>query len=488
MPVGQPGKAGGRRGQRTGGPQPAPGGRGAVCLSFAALKGALLADEVGLGKTIEAGLVLSQRWAERKRRILDHHAVQPAQAVASGADREVLPAVPHPRNQVLQRSCQSRPLSRPSRPRTIVICSYQFARNKAADVASTPWDLVVIDEAHRLRNVYKPSNVIANTLKLALAAKDKLLLTATPLQNSLLELFGLVSFIDEHAFGDLKSFREQFANLSQEQVFEDAEGAAEADLPSHAAPAGHAHTSPTRSGMPLVEEFTPEESEDRLYELVSEYLRRDNLQALPSGQRSLMTLVLRKLLASSTFAIAGALDVHVGRGSKRQARATGADRIARRRTRQGLRSPRRDSGGMADEEPPAAILSEADRAALESEDRRPREFASARHVHRAQRQGQGAAQGAQRRFRKARELGAAEKAIIFTESRSTQNYLLRVLADSRSRDGIVLFNGTNTDERSKSDLRSVAGKAPGHGSRHRLADRRHALGARGLLPRARAAS
>ena len=51
----------------------------------------------------------------------------------------------------------------------------------------------------------------------------------------------------------------------------------------------------------------PSDGEDRLYELVSEYLRRDNLQALPASQRSLMTLVLRKLLASSTFAIAGAL-------------------------------------------------------------------------------------------------------------------------------------------------------------------------------------
>ena len=78
----------------------------------------------------------------------------------------------------------------------------------------------MIDEAHRLRNVYKPSNVIANALKGALQERHKLLLTATPLQNSLLELFGLVSFIDEHAFGDLKSFREQFTNLSQSQVFE----------------------------------------------------------------------------------------------------------------------------------------------------------------------------------------------------------------------------------------------------------------------------
>lgn len=101
-----------------------------------------------------------------------------------------------------------------------VICSYQFARNKASDIANTPWDLVVIDEAHRLRNVYKSSNIIANTLKGALGHTHKILLTATPLQNSLLELFGLVSFIDEHTFGDLQSFREQFVNLNQAQVFE----------------------------------------------------------------------------------------------------------------------------------------------------------------------------------------------------------------------------------------------------------------------------
>ena len=89
---------------------------------------------------------------------------------------------------------------------------------------NTPWNLVVIDEAHRLRNVYKPTNVIANTLKQTLRNVPTLLLTAMPLQNSLLELFGLVSFIDEHAFGDLKSFREQFANLSREQVFQTLKG------------------------------------------------------------------------------------------------------------------------------------------------------------------------------------------------------------------------------------------------------------------------
>jgi adenine-specific DNA-methyltransferase len=183
-------------------------------------KGALLADEVGLGKTIEAGLVISQRWAERKRRIL---IITPSnlrkQWHQELSEKFFLPCT------ILEARFYNAAIKqgrfRPFEVQDeIIICSYQFARNKASDVANTPWDLVVIDEAHRLRNVYKPSNVIANTLKGALGHCNKLLLTATPLQNSLLELFGLVSFIDEHTFGDLKSFREQFVNLSQEQVFD----------------------------------------------------------------------------------------------------------------------------------------------------------------------------------------------------------------------------------------------------------------------------
>ena len=140
----------------------------------------------------------------------------------------------------------------------------------------------------------------------------KLLLTATPLQNSFLELYGLVSIIDDRVFGDAKSFREQFADLSQDEVF--------AALKRRLAPVCHrtlrrqvtAYVSYTRR-LPLLEEFTPGESEDRLYTLVSDYLRRENLQALPASQRTLMTLVLRKLLASSSFAIAGALDTLIRR-------------------------------------------------------------------------------------------------------------------------------------------------------------------------------
>src|SRR5919109_1178019 len=111
-------------------------------------RGVLLADEVGLGKTIEAGLVLSQRWAERKRRVL---VITPSnlrkQWHQELTEKFFLPC------RILETNSYNEAIKqgnfRPFEPKdAIVICSYQFARNKASDVASTPWDLVVIDEAH----------------------------------------------------------------------------------------------------------------------------------------------------------------------------------------------------------------------------------------------------------------------------------------------------------------------------------------------------
>lgn len=124
----------------------------------------------------EAGLVISQRWAERRRRIL---IITPAnlrkQWHQELTEKFFLPCTlieSRSYNQAIKMG-NFRPFEAQD---TVVICSYHFARSKASDVSATPWDLVVIDEAHRLRNVYKPSNVIANTLKLALAQRDKLLL------------------------------------------------------------------------------------------------------------------------------------------------------------------------------------------------------------------------------------------------------------------------------------------------------------------------
>ena len=409
-------------------------------------KGALLADEVGLGKTIEAGLVLSQKWAERKRRIL---VITPSNLRKQWHQEltekfflpcEILETKPY--NAAI-RAGNFKPFEISD---AIVICSYQFARNKAADVANTPWDLVVIDEAHRLRNVYKPSNVIANTLKQALRDRHKLLLTATPLQNSLLELFGLVSFIDELIFGDLRSFREQYSNLSQEQVF--------LTLKQRLKPVCHRTlrrqvTSyiPFTRRHPLVEEFTPAEGEDRLYFLVSEYLQRDNLHALPASQRSLMTLVLRKLLASSTFAIAGAL-TSISNRLKAQLRAQEPAQSLEDELDEDYEALD-ETAEEWEEDENITPLSESDRAALEREIADLDGFAKLATSIDHNAKGKALIKALAVAFAKAKELGAAQKAIIFTESRRTQSYLLRALADSPFSEGIVLFNGSNTDDRSK---------------------------------------
>lgn len=437
-------------------------------------KGALLADEVGLGKTIEAGLVISQKWAEGNRRIL---IIAPSnlrkQWHQEMNEKFFIPCT------ILESKSYNAEIRagnfKPFQPQdSVVICSYQFARSKAADVASTPWDLVVIDEAHRLRNVYKPSNVIANTLKAALAERNKLLLTATPLQNSLLELFGLISFIDEHSFGDLKSFREQFVGVGQDRAFE--------QLRERLKPVCHRTLRrqvtayvPYTKRYAILQEFSPDEAEDRLYNLVTDYLQRDNLQALPASQRALMTLVLRKLLASSSFAIAGALQsisdrlqarLESGRPATPLIDTVEEDYEALDETQ--------DEWVDEDEVEP---LSEADQRALEAEIVELREFAKLATSIEQNAKGRALLTALDVGFAKAREFGAAEKAIIFTESRRTQSYLLRVLADSPFADSIVLFNGSNTDEQSRAIYQAWLARHEGSDriTGSRTADMRSAL-------------
>ncbi|MFP6818703.1 DEAD/DEAH box helicase, partial [Acinetobacter sp.] len=172
-------------------------------------KGVVLADEVGLGKTIEAALVLCQYWAERRRNLL---IICPASLRKQWAqelqDKFNLPT------QVLDlktwNMVRKDGVYDPFKNGKISIISYPFANRMEYALAQTPWDLVVIDEAHKLRNAHRLSNKIGNSLKRSLGGKKKLLLTATPLQNTLMELYGLSTIIDEHLFGDEKAFRTRY--------------------------------------------------------------------------------------------------------------------------------------------------------------------------------------------------------------------------------------------------------------------------------------
>lgn len=418
-------------------------------------KGVILADEVGLGKTIEAGLLIAQRWAERKRRIL---VITPAnlrkQWHQELADKFGLPATIFEAKSFRQlvKEGAVNPFNRSG----IIICSYQFAARKAVEVKAVAWDLVVIDEAHRLRNVYKPENKTARALQEALSQPQKVLLTATPLQNSLLELYGLVSFIDERVFGDLDSFKSQFGALKNAESFDALKNRIAPICKRTLRRQVEAYVKYTKR-IPLLREFTPSADETALYNHVTEYLEREALHALPNSQRQLITLVLRKLLASSTFAIAGALETLTNRLKKTLAeKASTLDKGA-------------DNGrGLIDEldedfETLDEIAEEIDDLPVDEAQARTKEQVQAIAQEIADLEGfrklavsitenaKGTAllQALKVAFAKLDELGAAKKAIIFTESRRTQDYLMGLLAATPYHDGVVLFNGTNNDAASK---------------------------------------
>lgn len=410
-------------------------------------KGAILADEVGLGKTIEAGLVISQKWAERKRNIL---IITPAnlrkQWFLELQEKFFLPST------ILESKSYNEEIKlgnfRPfDTKESIVICSYQFARAKATDIHNVAWDLVVMDEAHRLRNVYKPNNKIANTIKQALQKDPKLLLTATPLQNSLLELFGLVSIIDEHTFGDFKSFRDQYARLDDEQVFDILKARLRPICQRTLRRQVTQYINYTKR-HPLVEDFMPDEREDKLYNLVSEYLRRDNLVALPASQRSLMTLVLRKLLASSSFAIAGALDTLIARMERTLNNSIPDDSLLEELD-QDYEALDETAEEWDDEKKEEDPLTPAQIVALAHEIHELKEFRDLATSIEENAKGRALLTALKKAFAEAERLDAQKKAIIFTESRKTQDYLLRLLLGSEFSEGLVLFNGSNSDERSR---------------------------------------
>jgi len=409
-------------------------------------RGVILADEVGLGKTIEAGLVISQRWAERRRRLL---IIVPAnlrkqwhQELQDKFNLHGLILETKSYNTLRKQGVRN-PFVFSSGP---VICSYQFAKAKAKDVKAIAWDLVVLDEAHRLRNVYKNNNVIGKTLKDALAhVHSKVLLTATPLQNSLLELYGLVSMIDDRVFGDIDSFRAQFVNSDREQAF----GGLRQRLGSVCKRTLRRQVQqyvPYTARRAIVQEFTPSQEERELSGLVAEYLRRPNLNALPEGQRQLISLVLWKLLASSTHAIAGALDTMARRLQGNLDKASEVIDLTQTLDEdyEGLDELADESEKELESEE-VVILTAGERDAIAAEIAELQQFKNLATSIRENAKGKALLIALERAFAELERLGAARKAIIFTESRRTQDYLLSLLADTSYGDGIVLFNGTNTD-------------------------------------------
>lgn len=414
-------------------------------------KGAILADEVGLGKTIEAGIILSQFWAEHRRHLL---IIAPAnlrrQWAAELQEKFYLPS------RILESKTFNTYIEQgnlnPFQCEEIVICSYQFAKTKAPYLKQTAWDLVVIDEAHRLRNVYKPTNKISNTIKNALADRKKILLTATPLQNSILELYGLTTIIDDYAFGDLKSFKMQYNKNLDETDFQNLRRRL-APLCKRTLRRQVLEYVRYTKRIAILQEFFPTKQEQELYDLVSEYLQRPRLYALPNSQRQLMTMILRKLLASSTHAIYGTLCALI-------------EKLESKLKRQGVELSEpdlfqsdyedyesdteewldedEDEEEMSDEE----MLTPEDIEKIQSEVKDLEKFRNLALKIKRNSKAEQLFEGLNQGFAQLEELGAQKKALIFTESRRTQDFLYELLEKRGYKGKVMLFNGSNSDKQS----------------------------------------
>lgn len=408
--------------------------------------GALLADEVGLGKTIEAGLILAQFWAERKRHIL---LIVPAalrtQWRAELSEKFYIDSVLMDSSNFnkMKKSGRFNPFDTEEQ---VVICSYNFASRNADALHIVPWDLVIMDEAHRLRNVYKSGNVTGKRLQAALTGRKKLLLTATPLQNNLMELYGLVSIIDEHVFGDAKTFREMYVSITNADIRNcnlkrRLEGFCKRTLRKQV-------TEYVRytGRHAILQEYSPTEDEETLYNNISDYLQTDKLYALPAGQRNLITMVLRKLLASSSFAIAGTLGSLIARlesllhGTEAELDLEDYDAYNE------LTDEGDDSPDEAADDPEDA---QHRRDGILRELAQLRQFAELANSITVNAKGDNLISALAQGFDRIEELGGQRKAVIFTESRRTQQYLLNLLSNHGYAGRIVFLNGVNNDDVSK---------------------------------------
>ncbi|ADM68665.1 RNA polymerase-associated protein RapA [Paenibacillus polymyxa E681] len=406
-------------------------------------KGVILADEVGLGKTIEAGLVICQYWATGKRKII---IVCPAALRKQwsyelnekfGIDNEVMDTKNY--NEYFRDG------NKPFAQKKVVICSYNFAARKKDEIKLHGFDLAVIDEAHKLRNVYKKSSKTAQSVKDALDKVKKLLLTATPFQNSLMELYGLTSVIDENIFGDSRSFRAEYVNEEnyielQERMSPYYKRTLRSDVKEYIN---------YTNRLPLTQQFEATDSEQQLYDDISEFLRRDNIYSVPTRQKMLTTMMIRKILASSTFALIGTL-------------ITIKDRLEKLLSDEEYKQIRiedildEDELELLDEEieddasddSESDDVNQIDKKALAQEIETINGYIESALKIKNDSKSAALLNALENSFTQLPIIGANRRALIFTESTRTQKYLKEFLEENGYGGKIAIFNGSNSDKES----------------------------------------
>ena len=274
----------------------------AYVFSLAAMKngGAILADEVGLGKTIEAGLVVKHLLMSGKSRIL---LIMPSNLrrqwqieLEEKFDIESF---------IVDSSNLEEYQEELHKGKAVIIDSYNFDARQKKLLGKVPWDFCIFDEAHRMRNIHKSGMKMASAIFELTKAIPKLLLTATPMQNTLLDMYGLVQFIDEKVFYSKAVFCERYVkNEMYDELKQQLAPIVQRTLRSEVS---DYILFPERKEITVDFSLSPKEIE--LYMMINNYLKKEILYALSNSRRTLITSVIRKLLASSSVAVAETFEV-----------------------------------------------------------------------------------------------------------------------------------------------------------------------------------
>ena len=412
--------------------------------------GCILADEVGLGKTIEAGLVIAQSRAEGAQRIL---LIVPKSLIGQWQN-ELFNLFG-----IVAREDQASFLG-PG----VYLVGREFAGSERGATplgAVPPFDLVVIDEAHEIfaglhkrygrDGAYDESSteaMMAHRVRGFLRGAPVLLLTATPIQNSLAELWGLVQYVEPTGtlLGDIATFRRVFCAEDDRTLVPGQEHELQRRLAmvlqrTLRRQAQEFLDRPFTQRRCRLYEYSMSDDEQALYDDVTEYLLEPSLFAFSGRQRRLLLIGFHRLMASSIDALAASLEKVASR-LRRLASGKGDDTATAifrdLEEEDEVEEPTDDASPPSDPAAVAAELARVEsfvaRARSLPNDAKARSFQEAiRVVLDLGRQGRGSG-----------------KAVVFTESITTQEYLRRLLLEMGLDDyEITLFRGTNDHQRAR---------------------------------------
>lgn len=431
--------------------------------------GIILADEVGLGKTIEAALVLNYVLDTGAKRVLIAlPATLRKQWEIELSEKFGLSTTILDRLSVEKDYYATKTWIEKQDEVRIVITSYDYSSKLMKRFPNVKWDFIIIDEAHNMRNVFHGTKRAKRLYDLSKGI-PKLLLTATPLQNSLTDLHGLVSYIDPRIFGSEKMFNKRFV-----------EGQDYTELKKDLSPVlyrtlrkdvGKYMDFKRRQCLTVDFHLTPDEAD--LYKKVNAFLKRKTLYSIPVANKGLVILVLRKLLASSSFALIETFEILLRRLEKLY---------------QGTKSAKAQDGfdlfwEFVEDEIDESDFEETDEADIEIKKQEIRDEIDA--VKEIIDIASGIKTNAKITalktaisvaFSQQESNGIQQKVVVFTESKRTQKYIAEELRkDGYSDEDILLFNGDFDDVMTKTIYNAWRARNYGGHDYGRSVEYKHAI-------------